>query len=87
MRILAVVFALLSVPAFAADYSPWSAQAGERFAQILPGKNECTGEGFPGCPGCGAVCPSRGFAAVCKDGAPATKTSPCQKPSCSCEPR
>ena len=38
MRILALVVALLSVPAFAADYSPWPGQArgtiaGERLAQ------------------------------------------------------
>ena len=31
MRILALVVALLSVPAFAADHSPWP--AGERLAQ------------------------------------------------------
>jgi hypothetical protein len=87
MKMLALVVALLSVPAFAADYSPWSGQAGERFAQATKIR-ECSAGGLqPNCPGCAASCPP-GHAAVCKNAVTENNNGKltCVQPAqCSCE--
>jgi hypothetical protein len=82
MKMLALLLiALLSVPAFAADYSPWRGQTGERFAQ---GTQKCVP-----CNGCREemCCCSMSQQPTCQPGT-VTKlpngNTECSMPQCGC---
>lgn len=51
MRMLALVIALLGVPAFAADYSPWPGRAGGEIAESQTAQGPATSRCVP-CGGC-----------------------------------
>jgi hypothetical protein len=88
MKVLALILALLSVPAFAADHSPWPGQgsgtlAGEQLAQ---GKGTQLCVPCTGCQETMCCCPSP-QRPTCQNGT-VTKlpngNTACSMPQCSC---